>query len=927
MAFMTKWKRTSKGFALIASLLLLLLLSAIAVGLMSTVNGAGHASNNDLEANRAFYGAESGMEKLTADVASLYQQKMAPTQSDLNTLASSSAPSAAMVGAMTYQENVSFASVDKSGNPITSTTVLSSGPYSGLTAEIIPITLQVSAFRPSGASVNMTRGIEVALIPVFQFGVFSDSDLSYFAGPPFTFAGRVHTNGNLYLAANSGPLILGSQVTAVGQVVRDRLANNYSSSGNYQGDVYLPNATGGCDSFAANNGSGNAPSSCINMGPDSDNSTNDASWSGGIPLGAGAANTTKWSQFSSSLNGFIQTGVAPLALPFVQGNTTPIQIIRKPQTTTESVTSPLGASREFNKAAIRILLGDNEAELHPSGSANDANDIQLENVGGVSVTGTGTSYFATANSSDDPHWVAPRCKPGSNAQAPYPTYPESSCTVATNPPPANTTWPLVRGWLRVEYLDSTSGNWVGVTKEWLGYGFAKSGTIARSTPGADTAGHPNAILIFQELADRNGDGKITNGNVQVQIGTDSKGNPIYQTVPESPSMTLNPAVNFYPINFYDEREGFPRDSTSLTGTQCSANGIMNAVELDVGNLQQWLLGKGAYSKGSGTKVNSTNENGYVLYFSDRRGMEPDPNATPTANVTSGESGLEDDINSNVATGNPDGKLDSSTTPSPEDVDQNGVLDNWGGVNVGDGFGLNSNSNPPNPYPTVDCMNAGRQNWVSGARHVLRLVDGAYSYLPMPGFTVASENPVYVQGNYNSNASDTVWNTPSVDEAQTSATSIVADAVTLLSSSWSDLNDMANPSNLGGRNATTTYYRMAIAAGKNINFPQPSGTAQDFGTDGGVHNFLRYIENWGGSGVSLYYRGSLISFFYSQYATGIYKCCTLVYSPPNRVYSFDTDFLTPSKLPPGTPMLQDVENLTYWQSFTPCTTQSGNACSN
>ena len=50
----------------------------------------------------------------------------------------------------------------------------------------------------------MTRDVEVAQIPVFQFGVFSDSDLSYFAGPNFDFGGRVHTNGDLYLAEGNG---------------------------------------------------------------------------------------------------------------------------------------------------------------------------------------------------------------------------------------------------------------------------------------------------------------------------------------------------------------------------------------------------------------------------------------------------------------------------------------------------------------------------------------------------------------------------------------------------------------------------------------------------------------------------------------------------------------------------------------------------
>jgi hypothetical protein len=36
----------------------------------------------------------------------------------------------------------------------------------------------------------------------------------------------------------------------------------------------------------------------------------------------------------------------------------------------------------------------------------------------------------------------------------------------------------------------------------------------------------------------------------------------------------------------------------------------------------------------------------------------------------------------------------------------------------------------------------------------------------------------------------------------------------------------------------------------MNFPQPPGTGADFGTDGGVHNFLRYIEDWGGSTLAI-----------------------------------------------------------------------------
>ena len=83
---------------------------------------------------------------------------------------------------------------------------------------------------------------------------------------------------------------------------------------------------------------------------------------------------------------------------------------------------------------------------------------------------------------------------------------------------------------------------------------------------------------------------------------------------------------------------------------------------------------------------------------------------------------------------------------------------------------------------------------------------------------------------------------------------------------------------------TTTYRTAIASGKGIEFVQIAGTSQDYGTDGGVHNYLRYLESWSGT---LYYKGSLVNFFYSQQGIGVFKCCTTVYGPPTRGYTFDS----------------------------------------
>ena len=93
-----------------------------------------------------------------------------------------------------------------------------------------------------------------------------------------------------------------------------------------------------------------------------------------------------------------------------------------------------------------------------------------------------------------------------------------------------------------------------------------------------------------------------------------------------------------------------------------------------------------------------------------------------------------------------------------------------------------------------------------------------------------------------------------------AAGVVADTVTLLSKNWSDLSTFVYPTDPAtGRTATTTYYRTAIAGGKNMNFPFPnweSATNYGTGTDGGVHNFLRFLEDWSTS--SLYYEGSMVS---------------------------------------------------------------------
>jgi len=862
----------------------MVLMSALAMGLMYMVNTEARVGGSDLENSLAYHAAEGGMEKMTADLATLYASSQAPTVANIVALGGSPP---AMTGVNFVDYSITIPT-NPDGTPVSAVDTVHAGPNAGLIAEITPMTLSVTAQRPLGDQVHMLRTVEVAQIPVFQFGVFSDSDLSYFPGPNFAFAGRVHTNGNLFLASGSS-LTFKDKLSAVGEVIRARLSNGWDTATNYTGSVYIPNAPAGCN--------GAVPATnCINLGYAQGSKVTDPN----------SANNPAWSGISTGIyNGWIinhSTGATPLTLPFVGGGATPVQIIRRPAPG-ELPGSTLATSRLYNQAQIRVMLSDAPLENHYDGKPVDLDDVELASVqssdpggnlfpsgsgfaqSGVTVSGVaGLAYFAQANldstkGSSDANFVVPQ-----NFHA--------------NPMPGTQQqWPLIDGFLRVEvrYADST---WHAVTREWLGLGFGRPLQPPDSSAGRPNSIHPKAILLFQEPADRNGNGVLDGTDPTVFTGAKSQ-------------------YNWFPINFYDPREGEARD-TNLGNGSCTPNGLLSAVELDVRNLRDWLAGT---IPGTGTQVDWAVMNGYILYFSDRRGMLPDPNAV---NTKVGEYGFEDVVNAGSSTGTPDGALEPSnpgTTQSPEDVDQNGKLDIWGAWNVGEAFGAATTAAThslvsPNPYtPRIaSCVTTGRKNAVTGARHVLKIVDGTRGNLPTRpdgkgGFTVGSENPVYIQGDYNASAADASWADPHA------AAAVIADAVTLLSNGWSDLNSTINTTIPGSRSASQTWYRLAIAGGKNIPFPRPTtwAASQDFGTDGGVHNFLRYIESWG---QPLHYQGSLVSLYYSQYATGIFKCCTVVYSPPTRDYSFDVLFLDPTNLPPGTPMFRDVDNVNYRQDFTP-----------
>jgi hypothetical protein len=234
---------------------------------------------------------------------------------------------------------------------------------------------------------------------------------------------------------------------------------------------------------------------------------------------------------------------------------------------------------------------------------------------------------------------------------------------------------------------------------------------------------------------------------------------------------------------------------------------------------------------------------------------------------------------------------------------------------------------PWPRSFLKQNNDGRENPNALFRRAVKIVNGTLITMPgcpggvSCGLSITTENPAYIQGDFNANSAGGGWADASV------ATSVAADAITILSVNWNDVNSFASPFNVGNtppqpwnRNGATTWVRTAVLAGKEVSFKIPTWDttgidgSQDFGTDGGVHNFLRFLEKWGGA--TLNYQGSMVSLFYNRQGTGLFNSGGNNYSPPTRGYLFDVNFLNPTLLPPRTPMFRDINTTGFTQLLLP-----------
>jgi len=168
---------------------------------------------------------------------------------------------------------------------------------------------------------------------------------------------------------------------------------------------------------------------------------------------------------------------------------------------------------------------------------------------------------------------------------------------------------------------------------------------------------------------------------------------------------------------------------------------------------------------------------------------------------------------------------------------------------------------------------------------IRIVNG--SKLPTGGMTVATNNPVYIQGDFNTGRT-LVIEPPSNtgDPTQPDASgythypaSVMADAITLLSNGWLPalVGGVEGTNSLSLRIATNTTVNGALVAG-NV----PTGTNGSTYSGGG-ENFVRFLEDW--TGKTFTYYGSMLDPYASTQGTGIWGSAN-VYLAPAEYWYFD-----------------------------------------
>lgn len=942
-----------RGVSLILTLLVMTMLLGFVALVLSRTTSEVQISYNDAAEARALAASEAGLEDATRDFATVLENKLNPTEKDIDKIGKNEVDG--------FTDNFV---IDKKLKQIgeSQITTIQSGDFQGLYSLRDQWQINVDAHETnSDVKVETMRRFYNDRIPLFQFGAFYQDDLELNRPPLFTFSGKVHTNSNLFVSASpkstGAGVFFKSKVTVAGEIVNDiwKTATRLADKTDDNGDVYFLDGSNKYQQLTTGSGS-------VKCAPGTGGVLKSNNGNGRPFPYPNCSKNSQWDSFADRFEKNLKANSPELRLPVDRLKIPLIEIMRRGKNVgdqenvggaTVAVTAArqdnetVSKERYANKQGIRISLADAKDKLPGCAGITLPCGVRLDGAG----SGSGGDPASGQSRGYQPKDLV-------NAGG--------YKTTAVN---GNRLYIGGRQvWIKVETVDYDYDKSVPVavdiTEDILSLGMTEqldaglTGFVTGYASSQDTrsivkiqrfympgAAIPNSDVYLTNLI--NGSAKynfVIPHKINSGSSTLSSGSPCYNFVPADQKVNCETADAFaspltknnttgvgdeskhykllcintasecakattekslivpFPIQMYDSREGNRQDSAGAVGSGfLYRNGVMSLIDIDIANLRRFFNGEFdsnlptttpfALKNGNvGLKHTNIPENrGWVVYFSDRRG---DYDFDGRYNM--------EDVNPN------------SNSLVDEDLDDNKIIDTDYG------------SEAPTQDSTVE---AGLASVTDHAyyRRGVRLINavtlpGKYDTVKpneTKGFTFASENGIYVRGNYNVALNGVTLpggTAPAESTAyspQNGAThipsSVVGDSVTVLSNSWNDADSFVNPFYALKRVASDTQVRFAMIAGDSLTARTASSTSGNFdGLNGGLHNFMRFLESW--KSKRLNYSGSLINLYNSFNNNGKWKCCTTVYDPPIRDWTFDSSFNDPNRLPPGSPFV-------YYISFT------------
>ncbi len=787
--------------------------------------------------------------------------------------------------------------------------------------DVYVYTKAITTAKQGASNISATayacQALEVRDAPLFSHAIFYNMDLEFHPGPNMTITGPVHANGNIWAVASTGLTFSGPITTSgsfnVGLMPWPTNWSNTSESSQTGNLVFIPNGSGGYATPFRGSGSQQASSSywdsrTTNFSGSNYTNWRDLSanrWGGSLQTSANGVpdekltgfddyvyhvnNTTtdlnyayaiiEPNQFNPNTNNFhkgagendkferkagIIIKVHALGTVNITGNFSYTGTNSSANLTANATSITANINKNINTTIANWMTNSTGNFVLSSNTSVANGSMTLSNGSVVSITASGNLNRANVSANSTVFLLVTQVANPSNNNSSVSSLQANS----TNSSVGNTTLMYVNGSGNTTITGANNTGSLNVT--------ATTSSNTTNVTYTRTVGFAYVeVQSLQSTVDNSTGTRSFVYDTSKQI-TDSFGAVVYKgdVVPQAVAVNASQITGTYNSttdtwtsggiaqDMLRFRPGLanPGNSTDVwNGLYDGRRGsTISTVELDIGKFKSLVddhvTGQGnnaasVFTNGTAqTYIPSDQYNG-VLYveFPQLPGNSTRLNSIASGNVTYAGDKVTDSIdNAGLVILNATSNSTSTGVPNPTYND-----------------------------PSLS-LHAGRQL----------------------GFTIATNNCIYVKGNYNADGNlstpqaDTTANQqynstmPDIANTPDPPCALVADSITCLSGNWSNRKSHSSSPVA----ATATEVNAAIVAGI-----APSNPANSAVRSGGSHNFPRFLEDWGS--IVFRYRGSLVNLYESE--LGNEPWSTSYYSPPNREWGFYNEFAK-GNYPPGTP---------------------------